>query len=79
MYSVAGTQNYVADGLVPVSSVEAGKYISQGTAKSYTQITVTGKLALHSALPQNSQVIELIQRYILEQQPRRRTLADRRP
>lgn len=42
MYSVAGTQNYVADGLVPVSSVEAGKYIYQGTAKSYTQITVTG-------------------------------------
>lgn len=79
MYSVAGTQNYVADGLVPVSSVEAGKYIYQGTAKSYTQITVTGKLAQHSALPQNSQVIELIQRYILEQQPRRRTPADRRP
>ena len=43
--------------LVPVSSVEAGKYIYQGTAKSYTQITVTGKLAQHSALPQNSQVI----------------------
>ncbi len=72
MYSVAGTQNYVADGLVPVSSVEAGKYIYQGTAKSYTQITVTGRLAQHSALPQNNEVIELIQRYILNQRPRQR-------
>ncbi|WP_340139390.1 alpha/beta hydrolase [Lactobacillus intestinalis] len=79
MYSVAETQNYVADGPGPVSGVEAGKYIYQGTAKSYTQITVTGKLAQHSALPQNSQVIELIQRYILEQQSRRRTPADRHP
>lgn len=77
MYSGAGTQNYVADG--PGPGVEAGKYIYQGTAKSYTQITVTGKLAQHSALPQNSQVIELIQRYILEQQSRRRTPADWRP
>lgn len=72
MYSVAGTQNYVADGLVPVSSVEAGKYIYQGAAKSYTQITVTGRLAQHSALPQNNEVIELIQRYILNQRPRQR-------
>lgn len=78
MYSVAGTQNYVADGLVPVSSVEAGKYIYQGTAKSYTQITVTGRLAQHSALPQNNEVIELIQRYILNQRPRQRNnLANR--
>lgn len=78
MYSVAGTQNYVADGLVPVSSVEAGKYIYQGTAKSYTQITVTGRLAQHSALPQNNEVIELIQRYILNQRPRQRNNSSNR-
>lgn len=53
MYSIAGTENYVEDGLVPLSSVQAGKFIYQNTVKSYTQITVTGKLAQHSALPQN--------------------------
>lgn len=36
MYSVAGTKNYVADGIVPVSSVEAGKYIYQGAVRHYT-------------------------------------------
>lgn len=65
VYSVAGSENYVEDGLVPVSSVEAGKYIYQGQVKHYTQITVTGKLAQHSALPQNKEVLDLIQRYIL--------------
>lgn len=65
VYSVAGSENYVEDGLVPVSSVEAGKYIFQGQVRHYTQITVTGKLAQHSALPQNQEVLDLIQRYIL--------------
>lgn len=65
MYSVAGTENYVEDGLVPLSSVQAGKFIYQNKVKHYTQITVTGKLAQHSALPQNQEVIDLIERYIL--------------
>ncbi|MBD5429054.1 alpha/beta hydrolase [Lactobacillus sp.] len=65
MYSIAGSENYVEDGLVPVSSVLAGKYIYQDVVKRYTQITVTGKLAQHSALPQNSEVLDLIQKYIL--------------
>lgn len=65
MYSVAGSENYVEDGLVPVSSVLAGKYIYQGQVKHYTQVTVTGKLAQHSALPQNREVLDLIRRYIL--------------
>lgn len=65
VYSVVGSENYVEDGLVPVSSAEAGKYIYQGVVKHYTQITVTGRLAQHSALPQNQQVIDIIQRYIL--------------
>ena len=65
MYSVAGSENYVEDGIVPLSSVLAGKYVYQGAVKHYTQITVTGKLAQHSSLPQNTEVLDLIQRYIL--------------
>lgn len=71
MYSVAGSENYVEDGIVPLSSVLAGKYVYQGAVKHYTQITVTGKLAQHSSLPQNTEVLDLIQRYILRN--------DRRP
>ncbi|MBP2058778.1 putative alpha/beta hydrolase family protein [Lactobacillus colini] len=67
MYSIAGSENYIEDGLVPVSSVLAGKYVYQGAVKQYTQITVTGKLAQHSALPQNSEVLDLIQKYVLNQ------------
>lgn len=67
VYSIAGSENYTEDGIVPVSSVLAGKYIYQGIVKKYTQITVTGKLAQHSALPQNDEVLDLIDRYILQQ------------
>ncbi|MDO4903072.1 MAG: alpha/beta hydrolase [Limosilactobacillus sp.] len=70
VYSVAGSENYIEDGLVPVSSVEAGKYIFQDVVKHYTQTTVTGKLAQHSALPQNQQVIDIIQRSILNRPQR---------
>lgn len=65
MYSIAGTENYDNDGIVPARSVEAGKYIYQGQAKSYTEITVTGDDAQHSDLPQNQQIISLIEQYIL--------------
>lgn len=74
VYSVVGSENYIEDGLVPVSSAEAGKYIYQGTVRHYTQITVTGKLAQHSALPQNKQVIDIIQRYILNRPRHERVL-----
>lgn len=67
MYSVAGSENYVEDGIVPLSSVLAGKYVYQGTVRHYTQITVTGRLAQHSSLPQNTEVLDLIQRYILRE------------
>ncbi|MDB6248776.1 alpha/beta hydrolase [Lactobacillus amylovorus] len=77
MYSVAGTKNYVADGIVPVSSVEAGKYIYQGAVKHYTQITVTGRLAQHSELPQNNQVLQLIEEYVLNNNHRGRGPAPR--
>ncbi len=66
VYSVAGSENYVEDGIVPLSSVLAGKYVYQGAVKHYTQVTVTGKLAQHSSLPQNTEVLDLIQRYILK-------------
>lgn len=72
MYSVAGSENYVQDGIVPLSSVLAGKYVYQGAVKHYTQITVTGRLAQHSSLPQNTEVLDLIQRYILRNGQRRR-------
>lgn len=66
VYSIAGTENYDSDGLVPARSVEAGKYIYQGQVKSFTEITVTGEEAQHSDLPQNQQIIDLIERYILD-------------
>lgn len=69
VYTVAGTETYDSDGLVPERSVEAGKYIYQGVVKSFTQITVTGEDAQHSDLPQNDEIISLIKRYVLEQNP----------
>ncbi|AVK62685.1 acyltransferase [Lactobacillus sp. CBA3606] len=68
VYSVAGTENYDTDGLVPARSVEAGKYVYQGQVKHYTEITVTGGDAQHSDLPQNQQIVHLIQEYILNRQ-----------
>ncbi len=52
MYSIAGTEDYTDDGIVPVQSVLAGKYIFQKHVKSYTQITVSGDDAQHSSLPE---------------------------
>ena len=66
VYSVAGTETYTSDGLVPEKSVEAGKYIFQGKVKSFTQITVTGRKAGHSDLPENRQIVDLIQKYVLD-------------
>lgn len=68
VYSVAGTQTYNSDGLVPLGSVEAGKYVYQGQAKHFTTISVSGSDAQHSDLPQNDQIIDLIKRYILDTQ-----------
>lgn len=65
MYSVAGTENYNDDGTVPFASVEAGKYIFQKQAKKYTQITVTGEDTTHHDLPQNGEIVSLIQQYVL--------------
>ncbi|AXR42773.1 alpha/beta hydrolase [Pediococcus pentosaceus] len=65
VYSIIGTQNFDNDGIVPARSAEAGKYIYQGQAQHYTEITVTGNDAQHSDLPQNQQIINLIEQYIL--------------
>lgn len=67
VYSVAGTETYDSDGLVPEQSVAAGKYIYQKQVKHYTEITVTGSDAQHSDLPQNDEILSLIQRYMLDQ------------
>lgn len=66
VYSIAGTENYDSDGLVPLGSVEAGKYIYQEQVKHYTEITVTGGDAQHSDLPDNQQIVQLIQTDLLE-------------
>jgi len=71
MYSVAGTENYDSDGLVPARSVEAGKYVYQGQVKHFTEITVTGNDAQHSDLPQNQQIVTLIRTYMLDKKPNR--------
>lgn len=65
VYSLSGGKNYESDGIVPEASVAAGKYIFQNQVKSYTAMTVTGDKAYHSDLPQNQQVIQVIEQYLL--------------
>ncbi|WP_125709117.1 alpha/beta hydrolase [Lacticaseibacillus porcinae] len=67
VYSLAGTQTYDDDGIVPLASVECGKYIFQHQVKHYTQITVSGDQANHSDLPQNQEIEGYIQQYMLTQ------------
>lgn len=64
--SVAGTESYDSDGLVPEESVQAGKYIYQKQVAHYTTMTVTGDEAQHSNLPQNKQIVHLIEEYLLD-------------
>lgn len=64
-YSVAGTQLYTDDGIVPLGSVDSGKYIFEGTVKHYTLITLTGDKAQHSDMIANSQFITLFHQYII--------------
>lgn len=71
VYTISGGENYESDGIVPENSVAAGKYIYQGRVKHYTMITVTGSAADHSSLPQNQQVIRLIEQYLLQENMRR--------
>ncbi|WEV54296.1 alpha/beta hydrolase [Leuconostocaceae bacterium ESL0723] len=66
VYSVAGSEDYTDDGTVPVQSVLSGKYIFQKNVKAYTQITVSGNNAAHSSLPENPEVVQLIEEYVLK-------------
>ncbi|MGT2935534.1 alpha/beta hydrolase [Streptococcus castoreus] len=66
MYNIAGTQTYDGDYIVPISSVELGKYIYQNQVAHYTQVTVSGDDAEHSDLPQNPEVLNLIAEHILK-------------
>ena len=74
VYNIAGSQSYDDDYIVPLSSVESGKYVFQKIVKQYTQLTVTGDDAEHSDLPQNKEVIQLIVEKILQgnQKPRKK-------
>lgn len=64
-YSIAGTKVYTDDGIVPIGSVEAGKYIFEGNVKHYTLITLTGSNAEHSDMIANPQFISLFHQYII--------------
>ncbi len=65
VYSVAGSESYTSDGIVPLASVDAGKYIFQNQVKHYTMITLSGNNAEHSDLPQNQETIDLIKQDLL--------------
>lgn len=69
VYTVSGGESYDSDGRVPENSVEAGKYIYQKQVAHYTTMTVTGADAQHSSLPQNQQVVQIIQQYLQDNQP----------
>lgn len=64
-YSIAGTQLYTDDGIVPLGSVDAGKYIYEGHIKHYTLITLTGTKAQHSDMIDNNQFINIFHQYIV--------------
>lgn len=66
MISVIGTEDYDSDGLVPANSVEAGKYIYQKQVKHFLTLTVSGANAQHSDLPQNKEIIRVIEQYLLD-------------
>lgn len=65
VYSLSGGKNYESDGIVPEASVAAGKYIFQNRVKNFTAMTVTGEGADHSDLPQNEQVVQVIEQDLL--------------
>ncbi|WP_220738798.1 alpha/beta hydrolase [Leuconostoc miyukkimchii] len=65
MYSIAGTEDYTDDGIVPIQSVIAGKYIYQKHVKSYTQTILSGDNAQHSSLPDNPEVVKILQSKVI--------------
>lgn len=67
VYSIAGTENYKGDGIVPFVSVDSGKYIFQDQVAGYTEIIVTGANTTHSNLPKNRQIVHIMRQYILQE------------
>lgn len=65
VYSIAGTETYGGDGIVPLDSVSRGKYIFQKQVHSFTQVTVSGADAKHAGLPENQQIVKLIRQDLL--------------
>lgn len=70
VFSISGSETYSSDGIVPLQSVEAGKYVFQNQVKHYTQLTVTGSDTEHSDLPSNPQVLDIIRKNILDDKDR---------
>ncbi|HIY92221.1 alpha/beta hydrolase [Companilactobacillus sp. HBUAS56275] len=64
-YSIAGTQLYSDDGIVPLGSVDAGKYIYEGHIKHYTLITLTGNKAQHSDMIDSNEFLDIFHQYII--------------
>ena len=64
-YSIAGTKLYTDDGIVPLGSVDAGKYVYEGHIKHYTLITLTGSKAQHSDMIDSNQFITIFHQYIV--------------
>nr|WP_114674978.1 alpha/beta hydrolase [Fructobacillus ficulneus] len=77
VYSVAGSEDYTDDGIVPVQSVLSGKYVFQKSVAKYTQTTVSGENAQHSNLPENPDVVNLINELILNNSRDKRPTLDR--
>ncbi|WP_125980973.1 alpha/beta hydrolase [Loigolactobacillus iwatensis] len=67
VYSIAGTENYKGDGIVPFISVDSGKYIFQNQVANYTEIIVTGANTNHSDLPENKQIVNVMGQYLLRE------------
>ena len=66
VYSLSGSNSYDGDYLVPITSVEAGKYVYQNQVAHFTHVTVTGSDSEHSDLPENPQVIQYLLQYVLQ-------------
>lgn len=65
VYSIAGSEGYAGDGIVPFDSVNRGKLIFQGNVRHFTQMTITGANANHADLPENQQIVALIRSDLL--------------
>lgn len=69
VYSVAGTEDYTSDGVVPRASVDTGKYIFQKRVRHYTEVLITGADTTHTNLPANKTIANLIKRVIVDVAP----------